>query len=305
MGSGVCCGTRLGVMGLILMLAAWWPGIAYSAVASRSSVAGFDCGSTISKPGGDVWRCTFADHFDRTALDRTLWSAFTTKQTGYIAPECRVDDPDNISVRDGLLRLTIRKEAAPFYYESIVGGFVTQYTGGGVLTWEKFSQTYGRFETRAAFPVAPRGLQGAIWMWPQSQRSNYGENSGEIDTAEHWTGTDVVKPALHFKPKSGWSNADGETNLDYVTKDCRIDRPGDFHTYVVEWNPQTITFIYDGEVCLRVDWQPAPPLTKPQPSDEPFFLTMNIQFGDPSRQPVLNDAPLPGTMKVDYVKVWS
>lgn len=265
-----------------------------------------DCGPTITKSDGTTWRCTFADHFGGRKLNSTHWSAFTTKNTGYIAPECRVDSPDNISVHDGLLHLTIRKEAAPFYCESIVGGFVTQYTGGGVLSAKKFSQTYGRFETRAAFPATQqRGLHGAIWMWPESQRANYGQNSGEIDTAEHWTGTRVVKPALHFRHPPGWTSSDGTTTDDWVTKKCAVSHPEDFHTYAVEWTKETFTFIYDNQICLTVDWEPAAPLTKPQPFDEPFFLTMNVQFADTSRQLVLNDAPLPGTMKIDYVKAWS
>jgi beta-glucanase (GH16 family) len=29
-----------------------------------------------------------------------------------------------------------------------------------------------------------------------------------------------------------------------------LDRPEDFHTYVMEWTNETITVSYDGKVCL-------------------------------------------------------
>lgn len=96
--------------------------------------------------------------------------------------------------------MTIRKEPLPFLCELQVGGFPTQYTAGGVTSWAKFKQTYGRFETRAAFPATKKpGVYGAIWMWPQSNKGRYGANSGEIDTAEFWTAEpDVVKPYVHY-----------------------------------------------------------------------------------------------------------
>lgn len=68
--------------------------------------------------------------------------------------ECRVDDPDNIRVASGTLRLTVRQETEPFRCENGSGGYTTQYTAGAVSTGRNFSQTYGRFEMCARFPDA-------------------------------------------------------------------------------------------------------------------------------------------------------
>lgn len=265
-------------------------------VATANAAESADCGAQIYKSDGTAWRCTFADDFAGTRLDGTLWSPLTAKATNLGAPACLVDDPDNVSVHDGSLHLTIRKEPAPFLCEMIVGGFATLYTAGGVTTWEKFSQTYGRFETRAAFPATKEpGAYGAIWMWSQSNKGKYGDNSGEIDIAEFWTAEpDVVKPFVHY-------NDDGtDTNM---AGSCRINRPEDFHDYVLEWTPQTLTFSYDGKVCMVNDWRPAAPLAKPAPFDEPFFMIMNTAFG--GWLPDDLNAPLPQSMTVDHVKVWS
>lgn len=138
-----------------------------------------DCGAPTYKKDGSAWRCTFVDGFDGSSLNAANWSPLTTKATNLGIPHCFVDSPNNLSVGDGLLHLTIRKEPSPFFCEMIVGGFASRYTAGGVTSWAKFNQTYGRFETRAAFPATKEpGVYGAIWMWSQSNRGKYGADSG-------------------------------------------------------------------------------------------------------------------------------
>jgi hypothetical protein len=52
-------------------------------------------------------------------------------------------------------------------------------------------------------------------------------------------------------------------------------------------------------------WNPAAPLSKPAPFDQPFIiaLTQSLGVATTANQP---DAatPLPATMQVDYVRVW-
>lgn len=260
------------------------------------------CTTTAVKPNGDAWTCSFDDEFNGTSVDSAKWSALTTRGTGLSGPDCKVDDPDNIGEREGALHLTLRKESRPITCTNIDGStYRTSYTAGGVTSATKFSQTYGRFETRAAFPGTTQpGVHSAVWMWPQSYRAKYGADSGEIDTAEHWTTTpNLYAPAAHFRPASNWSNAEGLTTPKWVNNACEVADPASYHTYVTEWNAKTITFLIDGHQCLKVDWQPAAPLTKPAPFDEPFFLTMNIQFDRTA-----NPKALPATMDVDYTRVF-
>lgn len=269
---------------------------------ASASTTGSGCTTSAIKTDGSQWTCTFDDEFNGTAVDQSKWMALTTQGTGMTGPDCKVDSPNNIAEENGVLRLTLRQEPQPVTCKNIDGSsYQTQYTSGGVTSATKFSQTYGRFETRAAFPGTTQpGVHSAIWMWPQSNRAKYGDASGEIDTAEHWTANPhVYAPAAHFHPAANWANPTGVTTPQWVNNTCSVSNPAAYHTYTTYWNPTTLTFLIDGHRCLKVDWQPAAPLSKPAPFDEPFFLTMNLQFDT-----YANPSALPASMKVDYVKVF-
>lgn len=259
--------------------------------------AGDGCGASISRSSGHKWHCTFADNFDGNTLDQGKWSALTTRDTTLGGPDCKVDDPRTIAVHNGHLNLSVRRIAQPMSCTGDGYGFNTRYISGGVTTSDKFSQTYGRFEARIAMPDVGQGLHGAFWTWPQSNKARYGDASGEIDVVEHWTGVDYIVPAVHYKPA-------GDPSSGGKVEHCVNTTPGRFHTYTAVWTPKTVTFSYDGDECLRVNWHPAKPLVKPAPLDEPFFMSLTTQFSDPMQQWLFRDAPLPGTMKVDYVRVW-
>jgi len=256
-----------------------------------------NCGVTIKKPTGGAWKCTFSEQFSGSALDSTKWVPVTTEATGVNLADCRVNTPETIRVSGGYLHLTVWDTGEPFVCRSANGDYTTQYAAGAVSTGKKFSQAFGRFEIRAAMPnVTVGGLQSSLWMWPQAQR--YGSLSGEIDINE-WRSNifDRAVPTVHY--------TDDGTAGPKTTWDCLIDRPQDFHSYVLEWTRTKLTFIYDGKVCLTHEWQPAAPLIKPQPFDEPYFvvLSQNIGSGYNAFDPAVT--PLPATMMVDYVRIWS
>jgi beta-glucanase (GH16 family) len=257
---------------------------------------GPDCGPRLKKAQGGVWQCTFADSFDGTRLDSASWGPLLTARTGVNTRECRLDRPDTISVSGGTLRLSVVDLGKEILCESPAGDYWTRYAGGGVHTSGNVSPTYGRIEIRAKFPkVDVVGLHSALWMWPEEQR--YGKDSGEIDIAEWRSGlSGRVVPTVHY-------NDDG-TDTKKTNWHCYVDNTWDFHTYTVEWTQDTLTFLYDGKVCLVNEWSPAAPLEKPQPFDEPFFLIMNqaLGIGQNAFDPAVT--PLPATMEVDHVRVW-
>jgi beta-glucanase (GH16 family) len=257
-----------------------------------------DCGTRVAKSTGGYWRCTFVDNFSGTSLDMAKWSAMLTARTGVASPECRVSSPNNISVQNGTLSLTVRKEAEPFTCTSPSGDYVTQYTGGAVTTYNKFSQAYGRFAIRAKFPDAKvQGLHSALWMWPQDM--TYGDASGELDIAEFRTVIpDRVIPYIHY--------TSAITDLNVTNNACAMSTPEAFHTYVMEWTPKSIRFLYDGTVCLvDTNWLPLLPLVNPAPFDQPFAIIMNQGLGVGGNQIDPETTPLPATTQVDWVKVWS
>jgi len=270
---------------------------AVSPATAAASSTGPYCGRTILKSSGEPWKCTFADGFSGTSLRVAKWSPMTTAATGIPSKECRTAKRRNIGVANGVLRLTVRRESAPFLCKSPNGDYLTQYSGGGVTTYNKFSQTYGRVAIRAKFPSAKvAGLHSALWMWPQ--KMVYGAASGELDIAEFRTGfPDRAVPFIHYIA----SYLDPNT----TSYKCYVSRPGRFHVYVMEWTRRAITIKYDGKVCLvnrRI--LPLLPLLSPAPFDKPFVINLTQSLG--IRLNAFNSAtPLLASMRVDYVRVWS
>jgi beta-glucanase (GH16 family) len=260
------------------------------------------CGSAIPKSTGGYWQCTFSDDFNGRTLDPYKWVAQRTDTSGYTngLTACFVDSPDNISVSNGALKLTAREEVRPFTCNDPGGAFQTRYTSGMVSTaLGRFSQTYGRFEFRAKVsPAKVPGLHSALWLWPVNS-TNYGSYpaSGEIDVAEMYSAyPDRAIPYIHYNPAAPDPNV---TNTE-----CRIANLDALHTYAVEWTRTEIRIIYDGETCLVDRWNPASPLTAPQPFDQPFFIALTQALGVGTNEFNATSTPLPATTEVDYVRVW-
>lgn len=263
------------------------------------------CGPTIRKPDGTAWTCTFADDFDGTALDRTKWSSQQTALNGIsVGGECLVDSPNNISVSDGTLRLTVREEDEPFMCGPTGRRFLTQYTSGGVTTYGKFSQTYGRFAFRAKFPgLKVPGIQSSLWLYPEKLTYGSWPASGEIDVAEFYSSVyDRAIPYLHYNAEGlNFAGPTGMTNWL-----CKLDTT-QFHDYVAEWTPYSIKISFDGQVCLEHVIDPAPPLTGSQPFDKPFTMIITQTLGSLSGANIFSSlwTPLPQTTVVDWVRAWA
>jgi beta-glucanase (GH16 family) len=271
-----------------------------TAAPATTAPAGLPCGGSLPKAGGGTWECSWSDEFDGTSLDGSKWIAQQTATSGFTqGGGCFVDSPANVSVGGGTLRLTARKEAAPFTCKDPShGDFTTQYTTASVSTYARFSQTFGRFEVRAKLPpVFVKGLQTSFWLWPDNALK-YGAwpRSGEIDIAEIYTQyPDRAIPYIHYVP----SFLDWNVTNNY----CLIKDISAFHTYAVEWTTDTITIIYDGKTCLVDDWDPAG-LVKPAPFDHPFMVALTQALGMTTNAFDPAVTPLPATTQVDYVRVW-
>jgi beta-glucanase (GH16 family) len=266
---------------------------------AQAATAAPDCGPKINKTFFRAWKCTFADDFNGTTLDPSKWIAQTTAASAFTSgQDCYVDSPNNVSVSDGNLNLTVRRESAPFTCTKPGGSFNTDVTAGSVSTFNRFSQAYGRFEIRAAFPaVGTAGVHSAFWMWPTVITEAW-PGSGEIDVAEYYSKyPDRVIPFLHYMPTKYDANM--------TNNNCLVANPSAFHTYTLEWSNTTITISYDGKVCLKNSgWSPVGH-KKPYPFNNPFMVALTQGLGSTGNDYAAGTTPLPATMKVDYVRVWS
>lgn len=251
------------------------------------------------KPGGGFYKCTFYDEFNGTGLDGAKWFVPTTAATGFHSgAECFVLSPNNIAESGGVLSLTVRKEAAPFTCKTPTGSYTTQYTSGTVNTLGRFSQAYGRFEIRAMFPPAATvGLQESLWLLPRFTKYGGWPTNGEIDIAEQYSQyPDRAIPYVHYSPVGG-VDPNATNNFCLIT-------PNQFHTYVLQWTTSTISITFDGRTCINDSWNPAAPLVKPAPFDQPFLIALTQALGV-NANAVTDATQLPATTQIDYVRVWS
>jgi beta-glucanase (GH16 family) len=167
-----------------------------------------------------------------------------------------------------------------------------------VSTYQRFTQTDGLFEVRAKISGATaQGLQSSFWLYPAQLTYGAWPASGEIDIAELFSQYPTLAiPYVHYNNSSNDASATND--------DCAIGDPSQFHTYAVEWTPQSLTFQYDGQTCLVDHWNAASPLIDPAPFNEPFYLCLTQALGIGTNQFLPGTTPLPATTSVDWVRVW-
>jgi len=279
--------------------------LALAPAVESASAASPDCGPTVKKSNGTAWKCTFVDDFTGSSLNRNKWVVQRTAVSGHSGNEadCWVDNPNNISVASGTLRLTSRKETQPFVCNHPLRKYTTQYSSGSVSTWGKFQQTYGRWQIRAKFPNAKvTGSQSAIWLFPKDQAYGDWPKSGEIDIAEYYTRLpDRVIPVIHY-------NAQGRANRTLTNKKCMVADPWNFHVYTAEWTKSSIKIWIDSKLCVDHTINPRGRMTEPAPFDKPFvtYLTQSLGVGQNRfRDFGRSKTPLPLRTEVDWVHVWS
>lgn len=242
-----------------------------------------------------VWQ----DEFDTPGLPNASRWAYDTYRNAagwwndekqyYSGPRAK-----NARVENGVLvieahRETLDKAAFPDW-----GG--QAYTSSRLITLQRASWRYGRFEVRAKLPCG-RGTWPAIWLladppgtWP---------DDGEIDILEH-VGFDpgVLHATVHTKANNH-TLRNAKTGRQTLPDACTA-----FHRYQLRWTPTqieigvddvpTMTYANDG-AGNRATW----------PFDRPMHLILNVAVGGAwGGQQGIDDAAFPQRMEVDYVRVY-
>jgi hypothetical protein len=152
-------------------------------------------------PSGSSWQLNFADEFEGSALNTSVWSAYhSTYGDGNFELQCY--KPTNATVGGGLLTLTAKQEdyRCPTWSSEL--GFRTpnrQYTSAFLGTRENnhFFPRFGYYEARLRFP-RQRGLWPAFWL-----RHRDGSNVVEIDAMESFPAQapNGVSTTIHYTPR--------------------------------------------------------------------------------------------------------
>ena len=189
---------------------------------------------------------------------------------------------DNCFVEDGALILEARRETVdnPNYDPEAPerdwkrSRKVAEYTSGSVNTRNSFTFKYGKLEVRAKISVA-KGCWPAIWTlgnqwgWP---------HGGEIDIMEYYlTGKEDVPTILANVAWGNMRGAEWRTTHHPLSKFLEADPDWveKYHIWTMDWTPEKIVLLLDGEVMNTVD----------------LSETVNTGFRANGENPFCNDYP--------------
>ena len=157
------------------------------------------------------------------------------------------------------------------------------YNSGVITTYQSFSQLYGYFEVRAQLP-AGAGLWPAFWLMPTSFKAGT-----ELDAFEVLGNQpNILYATVH--------SANPQAALEQAL--TVADTSTAFHTYGVDWEPQTTTFYMDGQAIATV--------ATPADMNVPMYMLLNLAMGGAGSWPGAPTAQtqLPADMEIDYVHAY-
>jgi len=243
-----------------------------------------------------VW----ADEFDvNGAVDDSKWFHQTQLPAGgsWFNGELQhyTDRQVNSFIENGVLKIVAKKEVFTDQGET------KNYTSARLNS--KFAFTYGRIDARARMPKG-NGTWPAIWALGQNIKedggyfsSQYGTTNwplcGEIDVMEHWgNNAGVIHGSLHTGSSSGATVNTGKINISTVSDS--------FHVYSMNWSPQQISFMVDGEIYYT--YNPPTKNINTWPYTEPQYMLLNIAMGGIGGAIDANFTE--SAMEIDYIRVY-
>jgi beta-glucanase (GH16 family) len=276
-----------------------WRGLGLAAVAVLIA------GSVVASPAGPranaaVGALTWSDDFNGaagSAPDASKW-VHDTGGGGWGNSELEyyTNSTSNAALDgNGDLVITARKEN-PAGYSCWYGSCT--YTSARLNTAGKFTQAYGRFEARIKIPRG-QGMWPAFWALGDNIGSVGWPASGEIDTMEnvgYEPGT--IHGSLHGPGYSGGSPLTGS----YTLPGGAAFADG-FHTFAVDWAPDSISFSVDGIQYER--HTPADTNGNAWVFNHPFFIIMNVAVGGGWPGSPNASTSFPQQMVIDYVHVYA
>ncbi|NEC67830.1 glycoside hydrolase family 16 protein [Streptomyces sp. SID9727] len=240
---------------------------------------------------------TFSDEFDGaagSAVDGSKWQIETGDNVNNHERQYYTSGNKNAALDgQGHLVITARKEN-PANYQCWYG--TCQYTSARLNTSGKFTQAYGHVEARMKIPRG-QGMWPAFWMLGNDIGQVGWPNSGEIDIMEN-VGFEpsTVHGTLHGPGYSG----SGGIGAGYTLPNGQAFADA-FHTFAVDWAPDSITWSVDGNVYQHRT--PADTNGNAWAFNKPFFLILNLAVGgywpgDPD-----GSTAFPNQLVVDHVRV--
>jgi beta-glucanase (GH16 family) len=243
------------------------------------------------------WTLVWSDEFDGpsgSAVNSSKWS-FDIGGNGWGNKELETytSRAANSHLSDGRLVIKALKEtfAGP-------DGITRHYTSARLITKNKFSQAYGRFEARIRIPYG-QGIWPAFWLLGNNIDTAHWPNCGEIDIMENIGKEPGIVHGTFHGP--GYSSGNGVTAAYALPADQKFS--ADFHTFAVEWEPNVIRFYVD-ESLYKTRTPSDLPAGASWVFDHPFFIILNVAVGGGWPGNPDGTTVFPQQMLVDYVRVY-
>ena len=244
-----------------------------------------------------VWSLVWQDEFNGangSPIDGTKWTAEVGGWGwGNNELESYTSRIDNAFQNNGALTIKAVKE-----HFTGSDNITREFTSARLISKNKFSATFGRFEARVKIPFG-QGIWPAFWMLGNDIDSAGWPNCGEVDIMENiGREPNIIHGTIHGP---GYSGANGITSS-YTLPDNQPFANA-FHTYTVEWEPNVVRFYCDG-ILYRTTTPANLPPGKTWVFDHPFFILMNVAVGGDWPGSPDTTTSFPQTMQVDYVRVY-
>jgi len=158
-----------------------------------------------------------------------------------------------------------------------------QYTSGNLTTHDSFVQTYGVYEINAKVP-AGQGLWVDFWLLPEN-----GSWPPELDVMEINDGNPTsLNTGIH---------TDSTGQITAIGTGTPIPNAATgFHTYTVDWEPNTITWYFDGNEVFQT--------ATPADMHQPMYMLIDLEVGGPYGNPT-SSTQFPASLQVNYVRAYA
>ena len=224
------------------------------------------------------WVQVFADDFDGTSLDRSVWQPDRSGDKAGEPFNPVIEDgwfnPDDVSVSHGSLLLTVGGDGRTIHGRSY------GHSSGMVQSNAAIPLTPTRYlEARIRFPECS-GCWPAFWMVPVDRWPP------EIDIAEFLETSSKTRPSFNY------FDANEKETGGHEYGDAAVDYRDEFHTYGALWEGDRIVPYIDGKPYPAVE-------ATANVTSIPMMIILNLSVrgGYDTR---------PGEqMQVDWVRVWA
>lgn len=249
-------------------------------------------------------RLVWSDEFDGNALDKTKWQVWGTMSS---TDNVYTNDERTVQVGGGLLRLRVLPSGVTNKVAMLPRGLVTR---------DRMAFRYGYLEMRARVPYR-HGAWPSFWLVSHPSMTT-GDWKCEIDILESFGSSGAAVANLHKWRGSQHSmlpGGEGSAKRAYVFPNPETLN-GEFHVYAMDWTPEAISFLVDGECFMTIpigdadDFAPEP-IPGMAAFHDPVYVILNNEIFTPGHswcpegmalRP--EDDPFPIEYEIDWVRLW-